>query len=271
MPEGDTVFRTAHRLRSALAGKTLTRTDFRVPRYATADLTGGVVDAVRSVGKHLFIDVERPGSSTISIHSHLMMEGVWDVHRAGTRWRRPAHTARVVLRADHADDAEVEAVGFDLGVVELLSRPDEAVAHLGPDLLGDGWDASEAVARLAARPAVPIGIALLDQRNLAGIGNVYRSEICFLKRIHPATPVGDVDLPPVVDIAHRLLVDNRLRAVRSTTGVTARGKELWVYGRQRRPCRRCGTVIERELLGDLDAERSIYVCPRCQPRQTGTT
>ncbi|ALG84244.1 DNA-formamidopyrimidine glycosylase family protein [Gordonia phthalatica] len=260
MPEGDTVFRAAHRLRTALRGKTLTRTDFRVPVFATVDLTGGVVVAVRSVGKHLFIDVERDGGAPVSIHSHLKMEGVWDVHAVGARWRRPGHTARVVLQA-----GEVEAVGFDLGVLEVLSDPAGAVAHLGPDLLGDDWDPDVAVANLAASPTEAIGVALLDQRKLAGIGNVYRSEICFLRRVHPGTPVSDVDLPPMVSLAHRLLADNRLRAVRSTTGVTARGRELWVYGRDRRACRRCGTTIERSMLGDPPAERSIYFCPRCQP------
>ncbi|EGD56587.1 DNA-formamidopyrimidine glycosylase family protein [Gordonia neofelifaecis] len=261
MPEGDTVYRTAHRLRRALAGRTLDRTDFRVPRYATADLSGSRAAAVRSVGKHLFIDFERPGGDEISLHTHLMMEGVWEVYRTGSRWRRPAHTARIVLRS-----GEVEAVGFDLAVVELLTDPAAAVAHLGPDLLGDDWDPARAVARLSAEPEVPIGVAVLDQRNLAGIGNVYRSELCFLRRIHPATPVGDVDLPKTVDLAHRLLVDNRLRAVRSTTGVTARGRELWVYGRDRRPCRRCGTAVMREMLGAPPTARSVYLCPRCQPR-----
>ena len=261
MPEGDTVYRAAHRLRAALLGETLTLTDFRVPRLATVDLSGGVVRQVRSVGKHLFIDVEQAGGDTVSIHSHLKMEGVWDVHATGIRWRRPAHTARVILRAGDA-----EAVGFDLGVLDLPADPHAAVAHLGPDLLGDDWDADTAAANLASAPAVPVGVALLDQRNLAGIGNVYRSEICFLRRVHPAVPVGDVELPPMIDIAHRLLVDNRLRGVRSTTGVTARGRELWVYGRDRRACRRCGTAIERAVLGEPPAERSIYFCPRCQSR-----
>ncbi|WP_375002337.1 DNA-formamidopyrimidine glycosylase family protein [Gordonia sp. PS3] len=261
MPEGDTVFRAAHRLRTALVGKTLSDSDFRVPRYATTDLSGARVESVRSAGKHLFIDLRRPSGTPVSIHSHLMMEGLWDVHAIGAKWRRPWHTARVVLRA-----GDIEAVGFDLGVLELLADPGPAVAHLGPDLLGDDWDAARAVENLATAPDTPIGIALLDQRNLAGVGNVYRSELCFMRRVHPATPTAAVDLPPLVDLAHRLLTANRLRVARVTTGATGRGRELWVYGRDRRPCRRCGTAVERGMLGEPPAERSIYVCPRCQTR-----
>ncbi|GAA4673958.1 Fpg/Nei family DNA glycosylase [Gordonia humi] len=255
MPEGDTVFAAAHRLRTALLGRTLTRTDFRVPRYATVDLVGGEVTDVRSVGKHLFIDVSGSNGSRVSIHSHLKMEGVWHIGPAGARWRRPGHAARVVLRA-----GEVEAIGFDLGVLEVLADPATAVAHLGPDLLGAGWDPGLAAANLAAHSASPIGTTLLDQRNLAGIGNIYRSELCFLTRVRPTVRTGDVDLPGIVDLARRLLWDNRLRTVRSTTGVTARGRELWVYGRDRRPCRRCGTAVIRESL----AERATYLCPACQ-------
>ncbi|WOC11200.1 DNA-formamidopyrimidine glycosylase family protein [Gordonia sp. MP11Mi] len=254
MPEGDTVFAAAHRLRSGLAGKSLTRTDFRVPRYATTDLSGWTVTAVRSVGKHLFVDVAAH-ERTASIHSHLKMEGLWQVGPLGTRWRRPGYAARVVLRTD-----DVEAVGFDLGVVDVLADPATAVAHLGPDLLGDDWDAAAAVTNLARSADTPIGVALLDQRLLAGIGNVYRSEICFLRRVHPTVRAGDVDLPAIVETAHRLLWNNRLRPNRSTTGVTARGRELWVYGRDRRPCRRCGTTVVRH---ELDG-RGVYLCPRCQ-------
>ncbi|WP_161897485.1 Fpg/Nei family DNA glycosylase [Gordonia spumicola] len=256
MPEGDTVFALARRLGTVLTGATLTRTDFRVPRWALTDLSGGRVTAVRSVGKHLFIDVERPSGTPVSIHSHLKMEGTWDVYRTGTAWRRPGHAARVVL---HAGDTE--AVGFDLGTLEVLDDPSTAVAHLGPDLLGDDWDPAAAVSNLAAHPDVPIGVALLDQRLLAGVGNIYRSEVCFLRRISPTTRTGDVDLPAVVDTCRTLLWANRARPVRCTTGVMVKGKELWVYGRDRRPCRRCGTAIVRS---DLDS-RATYTCPTCQP------
>ncbi|MBF6172482.1 DNA-formamidopyrimidine glycosylase family protein [Nocardia blacklockiae] len=251
MPEGDTVYLAAARLRRALAGKMLTRSDFRVPRYATLDLSGQRVEEVGSYGKHLFVR-----TPSVSVHTHLKMEGVWRVYRPGQRWTKPGFTARLVLATEDA-----EAVGFSLGLVEVLPRADEhtAVDHLGPDLLGPEWDAAEAVRRLAADPGRPIGLALLDQRNLAGIGNIYRSEVCFLRRVHPATPVGEIaDLPGLVAEAHRVLTE-------------AAHRPPWrplAYGRQRQACRRCGSGMVVRMLGDdtaTRAERSIYFCPRCQP------
>lgn len=253
MPEGDAVFHTAERLRKALAGKLLTRSDFRVPRYATLDLKGQPVESVGTYGKHLFVRTPE-----LSVHTHLKMEGEWRVYAPGQRWTKPGFTARLVLATEDA-----EAVGFSLGLVEVLRRSEEHTAtdHLGPDLLGPDWDAAEAVRRLSADPARPIGLALLDQTNLAGIGNIYRSEICFLRRVHPATPVGEIeDLPALVAEAHRVLM-------------RATHEPPWrplAYGRQRRPCQRCGTGLVVHLLGDeadaTRAERGIYFCPRCQPR-----
>ena len=180
MPEGDTVFQTARRQHAALAGKTLTGFDLRVPEFAASDLNGEVVHEVVSVGKHLF---HRIGA--YSLHSHLKMEGSWRLFRSGERWTRPAHLARAVL-----DTATVTAVGFELGVTELIRTADEhtVVGHLGPDLLGPGWDAAGASHRLAAAPDVPVFVAVLDQRNLAGIGNVYANELCFLRGLDPARP-----------------------------------------------------------------------------------
>ncbi|WP_216900255.1 DNA-formamidopyrimidine glycosylase family protein, partial [Nocardia alni] len=198
MPEGDTVFLAAARLRTALAGKTLIRSDFRVPRYATLDLRGKPVESVGSYGKHLFVR-----TPTLSIHTHLKMEGEWRVYPPGKRWTKPGFTARLVLATDDA-----EAVGFSLGTVEVLPLAEEHTAtdHLGPDLLGPNWDAAEAVRRLSATPDRPIALALLDQTNLAGIGNIYRSEICFAERVDPRLPVSTVkDLPALVDRAHTIL------------------------------------------------------------------
>lgn len=259
MPEGDTVFRAARTLHTRLSGKTLTETDFRVPRYATVDLTGLVVDEVVSRGKHLMIRVPE-----FSIHSHLKMEGEWHVYEPGARWRRPGFQARVVLGTD-----DVRAVGFELGLLEVLdrAREDDAVGHLGPDLLGPGWNAADAAENLARDPDRPVGVALLDQRVMAGVGNVYRSELCFLRGVDPRTPVADSGDPRAwVDLAHRLLWANRDRSVRVTTGDTRRGRNLWVYGRRNSPCRRCGTPVEYGELGTAtDAERVVYLCPRCQP------
>ncbi|TDB98990.1 DNA-formamidopyrimidine glycosylase family protein [Actinomadura sp. 7K534] len=260
MPEGDVVWLTARRLREALAGRRLTRSDFRVPRYATADLRGRtVLDAV-SRGKHLLVRVE----GGLTVHTHLMMDGRWRIRPAGPVPRD--HRVRLVLQ-----NAEWQAAGYSLGLVELLrtAEEDKAVGHLGPDLLDPAWDAetaAEAVARLGGQPARPIGEALLDQTRLAGIGNVYKAEILFLRGVGPWTPVGDVpDLPALVELAHRLLDANKERHGHITTGDLGRGREHWVYGRAGRPCRRCGTRVERDHQGAQAGERVTYWCPHCQP------
>ena len=269
MPEGDTVYQAANRLRRALEGNTLERTDFRIPSLATTDLTGGVVTGVRSRGKHLLIDVApvagsaTPTSDGVSIHSHLKMEGAWHVHRIGTRWRRPAHQARIILRANG-----YEAVGFDLGVLELLPRVRADLDYLGPDLLADDFDASLAVANIEAQPTTAIGEALLDQRLMAGVGNVYRCEACFLRGVRPDRTVADVDVPPLVELCRKMLWANRLRTARTTTGRTAHNARTWVYGRIGAPCRRCGTLIAREFWSDrresTSEDRVVYYCPNCQ-------
>jgi endonuclease-8 len=257
MPEGDNVYRTARLLRDALEGNILTGSDFRVPAYATIDLTGQRVDSVVSRGKHLLIRV-----GEVSIHSHLKMEGSWEVYSVGARWRHPGFQARVVLST-----ADVVAVGFQLGVLEVVprGREENIVGYLGPDLLGADWDADEAVRRLAEHPDEPIAVSLLEQRNLAGLGNVYANEVCFVRGMLPTRATKDVDLPATVSIAHRMIVANRDRARRVTTGNTRRGESTWVYGRQGKPCLRCGTLIERSELGRTELEQRVtYFCPRCQ-------
>lgn len=261
MPEGDTVWRTARRLHEALAGGTVTRCDLRVPQLATVDLTGRRVLDVASRGKHLLTRFE----GGLTLHSHLGMEGSWQVRSAGGRRSPggPAHEIRALLGT-----VDQLAVGFRLPVLELLrtAGEDAVVGRLGPDLLGDDWDPEEALRRLSADPARPVGEALLDQRNLAGIGNVYRSELCFLARVPPWTPVGEVPAPArLVALARRLLVANRGRVRRSTTGELRRDRELYVYGRARRPCRRCGAAIRSGSLGPPGEQRIGYWCPRCQP------
>ncbi|WP_019201026.1 Fpg/Nei family DNA glycosylase [Tsukamurella sp. 1534] len=259
MPEGDTVHNLADRLGAALTGRRLTGCDIRVPRYATVDLSGRTVDAVTARGKHLLI---RAGDAVL--HSHLKMEGEWHLYRPGARWRRPAHTARVVLATEDA-----QAVGFSLGTVDVLTEreADGALAHLGPDPLGPDWDAGRAAANLGGDPERAVGHALLDQRNLAGVGNVYRNELCFLRGAHPSAPVRDCgDLLAWAEDAARLLRANRGRTIRVTTGVDRNGLRAFVYDRAKRPCLRCGTTIRAGLLGAGDEpERSIFWCPSCQP------
>ncbi|OMB82382.1 endonuclease VIII Nei2 [Mycolicibacterium conceptionense] len=249
MPEGDTVFHTATALRDALAGKTLTRCDIRVPRYATVDLTGQVVDEVLSRGKHLFIRV-----GPASIHSHLKMEGSW---RIG--WSKVAvHRIRAVL-----ETADSRATGIDLGVLEVLDRDADmaTVEHLGPDLLGPDWEPRTAAANLTADPDRPLAQALLDQRVMAGVGNVYCNELCFVFGRLPTSPVSSLTDPlRVVQRARDMLWLNRSRWNRTTTGDTRNGRQLWVYSRAGEPCRRCGTLIET----DKGGERVTYWCPSCQ-------
>lgn len=273
MPEGDTVWRQARDLRAVLEGQTLTASDFRVPAYATLDFSGQAVTSVQSRGKHLLMMVGGSTDGTAAvIHSHLSMEGHWDIYPVapggrGARWRRPAFTARVVLQT-----AQATAVGFSLGTLEVLTPAEAAAAvgHLGPDLLGPDWDAQEALRRLLANPDQAIGLALLDQRNLAGIGNIYRNDLCFLGGVHPAVAVAEVpDLPRMVALAKRLLEANKDRSLRSTTGGPARGDAAaWVYGLAGKPCKRCGSLIRHATLADpaypARAARDIYWCPRCQ-------
>ncbi|MBI3693077.1 MAG: Fpg/Nei family DNA glycosylase [Mycolicibacterium aromaticivorans] len=254
MPEGDTVFRTAANLREALVGKTLTRCDIRVPRYATVDLAGHTVDEVVSRGKHLFIRV-----GPASIHSHLKMDGAWRVGPKGKTIRN-AYKIRIILEA-----GDIQALGIDLGILEILDREhdEDAVAHLGPDLLGDDWDPKAAAANLSQDPDRPIAPALLDQRNLAGVGNVYANELCFVFGRLPTSPVSSLPDPlRVVTRARDMLWANRTRVNRTTTGNRRGGQDLWVYGRAGEPCRRCGTSIRRAESSDED--RVTYWCPSCQ-------
>lgn len=262
MPEGDTVYRAARLLDRRLSGHVLVATDFRVPQLATTDLAGATVLETVSRGKHLLTRIDT-AQEAWTLHTHLKMEGAWRVHAPGERWRRPAHQARVVLRT-----AGAEAVGFSLGVVELLPRAQEheVVGHLGPDLLGPDWDEQEALRRLLEDPARPLNEVLLDQTRLAGIGNMYMAELCFTGGVHPRTPVGEVpDLRRLVRRAKQMLELNKQRAVQSTTGDLRDRERMWVYRRDKRPCRRCGTPVEVDMTGPEGRERATYWCPACQP------
>ncbi|WP_340375533.1 DNA-formamidopyrimidine glycosylase family protein [Streptomyces sp. SS7] len=259
MPEGDTVWQTAKRLHDALAGQVLTASDFRVPKYATLDLSGRQVLDTVPRGKHLLTRVE----GGLTLHTHLRMEGAWRVYGDGERWKGgPAHQIRVVLAAD-----DRTAVGYRLQVMELMrtTEEDRVVGHLGPDLLGPDWNPGLALTNLRADPQRPLGEALLDQRNLAGIGNVYKSELCFLLGVTPWLPVGALPADRAAhlpDLARRLLEVNRDRVVRRTTGLPH--QDLFVYGRAPRPCLRCGTSVRVADQGDGSQERPTYWCPTCQ-------
>lgn len=260
MPEGDTVWLTARRLNQALGGQVVTTSEFRVPALATSDVTGMAVSEVLARGKHILIRFDRG----LTLHNHLRMDGSWYLTRAAEPARHhPAHMIRVLL-----GNAEWLATGYRLHDLEIVDRTGEQrlVGHLGPDLLGPDWNPDEARRRLLNEADRPIGEALLDQRNLAGIGNLYKSETLFIQRTHPWTPIRRVEhLDTVISTAYRLLFANRDHPEQSTTGLTGRGQAHWVYERAGQPCRRCRTPIMRALQGDPGRERSTYWCPRCQP------
>ena len=250
MPEGDVVWNTAQRLHTALAGQVLTRSDFRVPRYATVSLTGQTVTEAVARGKHLLIRTD----SGLTVHTHLKMEGYWRIQPAGGPASQGSHRLRLLLA-----NTEWLAAGYQLGITEVLptAREDQVTGHLGPDLLGPDWDPAAAVARLARDPDRPVGEALLDQRNLAGPGLVFAAEMLFLRGIDPWRPVGSVeDLDALVELGHRLLDANKDAArARHHRGHQARAGELGIRARGR-PCRRCGTIIRQARRGRRDRNGS---------------
>ncbi|MFC7625390.1 Fpg/Nei family DNA glycosylase [Microlunatus sp. GCM10028923] len=260
MPEGDTVWLACRRLHAALAGRPLVRAELRVPSLATADLVGRTVLEVVSRGKHQLFRFD----DGRTLHSHLRMDGTWRISHAGRPPRGgPPHELRALLA-----NADQVAAGYRLPVLELLptDEEDRGVGHLGPDLLGPDWDLDEAVRRLGADPGRAIGEALLDQRNLAGLGTFYRAEICFLQGIQPRRPVADVpNLRRLVDRARRLIMANRERPEQTSTGDLRSGARSYVYGRAGQPCRRCRTMIKSEEFGPDGQERLSYWCPTCQP------
>jgi endonuclease-8 len=248
------------RLDDALAGRTLTRTDFRWPTLATVDLAGANVIRTATYGKHLLTRLAHDREA-LTLHTHLKMEGSWRTVRAGERWPGPARDVRVALRTD-----ATEAVGFLLGVVELLPTAAEHLITdpLGPDLLDPEHDADEAARRLLADPDRALGEALLDQTVVAGLGTIFVSETCFVAGAHPQAPVARVaDATRLLDRAARMLTVAVHEGRPVTTG--NRRSPLWVYRRHRQPCLRCGTTIEAGPVGPTDRQRTLYWCPSCQP------
>jgi endonuclease-8 len=280
MAEGDTIYRIAAELRPVLVGRSVraarTRSRSRVDR-----LVGASISSIETAGKNLLIHF----SNGLSLRTHLGMTGTWHHYRPGEAWRRPAARAALVLEVEGA-----VAVCFDAPVVELLETRalglHPVLRALGPDLLDPGFDPVTALARLrqAAPVMATIGEALLDQRIMAGIGNVYRSEILFIERVDPFTPIealGDAQLEGLIGTAQRLLLANvgdqgasdrsatgRPSRGRTTTGFAreAAGSALWVYRRTGRPCRRCGAAIRVASLGRQNP-RWVWWCPRCQASQ----
>lgn len=258
MPEGDTVFVAATKLNAALGGVTIDRSDFRVPRLATVDLSGRTVENVEARGKHLLLRV----SGGLTLHTHYKMEGSWHLYRPGETWRGPGFQIRAVLYT-----REWNAVGFRLAIVELLDSADEdqIVGHLGPDPLREDWDPDRVTSAIERRPDVAIGEVLLDQSVVAGPGNVYKCEVCFLAGVDPHAPVGEVpDVRRLVDLLVRLMRANRTVGAQVTTGDLRPGRQRWVYGRSGEACYRCGTGIRRAQQKGYGGDRVTYWCPACQ-------
>ena len=274
MPEGDTIFRTARSLQRVLGGHVVTRFD---TAYAHLDrvnvdtpLIGRVIDKVTSAGKHVLIYF----SGDLILRTHMRMNGSWHLYRPGEKWWRGEHAMRVRI-----DTAEWVAVAFDVPVAEFVTprqlETRDPVSQLGPDLLGESFDRDEDVRRIVANAHRPIALTLVDQRIVAGIGNVYKSEVLFLEGVHPDTPSSAVPvgtLERLLETARRLLQDNvapgtpaaiqTYRNLRQWNRAANSADSLWVYGRRGKPCRNCGTPIEMKKMG-LDA-RTTYWCGRCQ-------
>ena len=255
MPEGDTIFRAAATLDRWLSGRTVTAARTQVDRLPAHKLVGQTVEGVEARAKHLLVRF----SSGMTLHTHMKMTGSWHVYSAGERWRKPQSQARFVLEA-----GERVAVCFNAPVIELLASGGEAqhpgLVNLGPDVLKPPVDLAEVRRRAASTPATTtIGELLLDQSVVSGIGNIWRCESLFVRRIDPFTArvdVTDEQLDALVTVASGMMQES-VRA--------GRMDEPWVYGRSRRPCRRCGTRIEVRSLG-APLPRTVYWCPRCQVR-----
>ena len=278
MPEGDTIFRAARSLHRVLAGHAVTAFE---TAYAHLDrvnvdtpLAGRTIDKCVSAGKHILIYF----SGDLILRTHMRMNGSWHLYRHGERWWRGPQAMRIRI-----DTADWVAVAFDVPVAEFVSTRQletrggvgNPVAQLGPDLLGATFDRDEAVRRILASAARPIAMTLLDQRIVAGIGNIYKSEVLFLSGVHPDTSSSAVPAPALaqmMDTARGLLKDNVVdgtsgriqtyRNLRQLNPASDYDESLWVYGRRGKPCRKCGTPIEMKKMG-IDA-RSTYWCPACQ-------
>jgi endonuclease VIII len=266
MPEGDTIFRAARTLHRALAGHVVTRFETAYAPLARVHddtpITGRTIEAVEAHGKHMVMRF----SGDLALRTHMRMHGSWHIYRPGERWQRPPREMRVLVGT-----ADFVAVGFNVPDAEFERSSDvgarDPIAQLGPDLLAADFDAAEAVRRLQARGEMTIAEALLDQRALAGIGNVFKSEVLFEGGVEPFTTVATIAadrLAALVAIARRQLAANVGPGFgRRTTGRMAASEGLWVYGRGGRACRRCGTAISFAKQGV--GARPTYWCPRCPP------
>ena len=277
MPEGDTIFKAARTLNRALAGRRVTRFESVFPHLTRIHddhpVTGRTVEQVRSSGKHMLMQF----SGDLLLRTHMRMNGSWHIYRPREPWQRPRHAMRIIVGTD-----DFLAVGFDIPVAEMLSSREltrhRELRRLGPDLLDDKFDAAEAARRIRERGSSEIADVLLNQRVLAGIGNVYKSEVLFACGVNPFVTVDqitDAEIDSLVATARKFLranVSGGLAAMttytgfRRTTGRSAPNERLWVYGRVGDPCRKCGSAIQIRAQG-RDA-RLTYWCRTCQPSRS---
>ncbi len=264
MPEGDILRRTAARLDSALAGRTLQRAEIRWPTAAAVDLTGRTVLGTLPYGKHLLTRFD----DGRTLHTHLRMDGSWQIARTGSpQALARRHTVRAVLGGELWT-----AVGDSLGMLDVVATRDEhtLVGHLGPDVLADDFEDTglpEVRARWAAAGRTPVCEVLLDQRVVAGLGTIFMAESLFLERVWPWLPAHEVPDPAaVLLVARRLMQRSVLAAVPTSTGDTSPGRTSWVHGRERHPCRRCGHLVARGQARRPPMARPVFYCPSCQPQ-----
>jgi endonuclease VIII len=283
MPEGDTIYRAARALQRAIGGKVVTGFETGLAKLARVNddtpLVGRVVEKVESRGKWCLIFF----SGDLILITHMLMSGSWHLYRAGERWQMGRGRMRVVIRAGD-ENGEWEAVGFNIPVAEFhtarsLERNSQ-VPKLGPDILSEGFTVEGGVARMAAygreNPDAEIGAVLLNQRVLAGLGNVYKSEVAFAARVNPFRAMKTItprEMQTMVDLAQRYMranvVDGKGEGIvtyaekRRTTHAMNREERLWVYRRQGQECRRCGAAVMMRKQGVQ--VRSTYWCPECQP------
>jgi endonuclease-8 len=274
MPEGDTIHRAAATLQRAIGGQVVTRFASVLPRLTRLDaetpVRGRTVERVDARGKHLLIWF----SGELVLRTHMRMNGSWHIYRPGERWQRPHRDMRIVI-----ETAAMHAVAFTVPVAEFIAARDvlthDVVGALGPDPLSDTFSADDAIARMQAQGTVEIADVLLDQTVIAGIGNVFKSEVLFGARVNPFMPAGQLtreQLAAIVDVAARFMRANvgasaggaivTYAGMRRTTGRADPSARLWVYGRGGQPCRRCGTPISRRRQGPF--ARSTYWCEQCQ-------
>jgi endonuclease-8 len=275
MPEGDTIYRAARTLNLVLAGQTVTSFESALPRLSRVEVDQGVVgrtvEKVAARGKWLLMYF----SGDFILLSHMLMSGSWHIYRPSETWQRRRYDMRIVIGTP-----KILAVAFNVSIAEFhtadsLSRR-EGFKSVGPSTLAENFDESEAIARLRARPDLEIGVSLLTQSLLSGIGNIFKSEICFACGINPFRTVSDLsddELQCVVSTARKFMLANVTESsgdkittyvpMRRTTGRANVSERLWVYKRTGEPCRRCGNAIASRKQG-FDARTSFW-CPRCQP------